>query len=501
LEPPYLQVALKEPVSGLIQIDVTRRQGAGNGHVVRMYVQGSNDAENWTNVGYIETPFTNQNESVTSLPLQLNGSYSYLRFTMTNRYGTDGGSNMEFDPFAVITSADDYNKLFTYWHAAEFQIYPVTVNAELSENGQAMMQAFVDANKIVLKDATAENLAALSQAYKAYQSEFNTAAGKAVLPNGIEKAPASYAIQNKATGLFINAKDANNNEVLLKTVPTIFKHEALGYDRNLLRGSKINGTSVNNLHSQNSNHRLVTWSSTEPSSNSALVIREAGAVEPSAFSFYKNIKPGKIMTWCNTVTLANEGEGTAYIGLGKYTNDEGQAFLALKEVETILAGQPAFYIYGDTTNYKKNEEDEEAMKFTIPEDTEFAFEPSYTVNGFEGTLQDHSLSPEEIYFSGNHPVCIASTGYYIAGTSVVLSIGAVTDVDPEGEYDFSICLDETADDATGIKDVSAVVKKISEPGNVYSIDGKFLRSNATLNSLKALGKGTYILNGVKVVVK
>ena len=501
LEPPYLQVALNEPVSGLIQIDVTRRQGAASGHVVRMYVQGSTDAENWTNVGYIETPFANQNESVTSLPLLLNGSYSYLRFTMTNRYGTDGGSNIEFDPFAEITSADDYNKLFTYWHAAEFQIYPVKANAELSDKGQAMMEAFVAANKIVLKDATAEDLATLSQAYRAYQSEFNTAAGRDVLPNGMEKAPASYAIQNKATGLFINAKDPNNNNVLLKTVPTIFKYEALGYDRNLLRGSKINGTSVNNLHSQNSNHRLVTWSSTEPSSNSALVIREAGAVEPSAFSFYKNIKPGKIMTWCNTVTLANEGDGKAYIGLGKYTNDEGQAFLALKEVETILAGQPAFYIYGDTTKYYKDENDEEAMKFTIPEDTELAFEPSYTVNGFEGTLQDHSLSPEEIYFSANHPVCIASTGYYIAGTSVVLSIGAVTDVDPEADYDFSICLNGTADEATGIKDVSAVVKKISEPGNVYSIDGKFLRSNATLNSLKALGKGTYILNGVKVVVK
>ena len=51
------------------------------------------------------------------------------------------------------------------------------------------------------------------------------------------------------------------------------------------------------------------------------------------------------------------------------------------------------------------------------------------------------------------------------------------------------------------RDVSGVLKNISKPGNVYSMDGKLLMTGATLNSLKTLGKGMYILNGVKVLVK
>jgi len=74
-------------------------------------------------------------------------------------------------------------------------------------------------------------------------------------------------------------------------------------------------------------------------------------------------------------------------------------------------------------------------------------------------------------------------------------------VDPEEEYDFSICLNEEGDKADGVENIPAAIEKISQPGDVYSLDGKLLRSGATLNSLKAMGKGIYILNGVKVVVK
>ena len=57
------------------------------------------------------------------------------------------------------------------------------------------------------------------------------------------------------------------------------------------------------------------------------------------------------------------------------------------------------------------------------------------------------------------------------------------------------------EEETGVKKVATAIEKISQPGAVYSMDGKLLRTNATLNSLKSLGKGMYILNGVKVLVK
>ena len=504
LEPGYIQVKLNEPVSGLIQVDMTRRQGASNGHVVRMYVQGSNDGENWTRVGYLETPFTNQNESVTSLPVDLGGSYSYLRFILTNRYGTDGGGNTEFDPFAEITSEDEYNQKWTYFHAAEFQIYPVTADKELSESGKALQQAYATANKVILKDATAEDLTAISQAYQAYRSDFNVEAGKPVLPKGADKATPSYAIQNKATGLFLNCKGAKNANNSLELVPTFFDYKAIGFQRSLIHGTDLYAGDCSYLHSQNFDHRFVTWNSTEPNSNSGLVIREVEAAEPTDFTFYKSIKPGKIYNWCNSVTVTPTPteDAAAYTCLGRYRTEDGGDFLALKEVQDIVAGQPTFYIYSDTTNYESDADDEEAILFTMVGDQELV-EKGDTINGAIGVIGKHTLLPHEIYFSANYPICITKNGYYVYSPKwgVVVDLLSAPSVDPDVDYDFSIYLNNEGDTTDGMKNVATSIQKISQPGAVYSMDGKLLRTNATLNSLKALGKGMYILNGVKVLVK
>ena len=504
LEPGYIQVALNEPVSGLIQVDITRRQGASNGHIVRMYIQGSNDGEAWTNVGYLETPFTNQNESVTSAPVDLDGTYSFLRFTLTYRYGTDGGGNTEFDPFAEVTSADEYNTKWTYFHAAEFQIYPVTPDQPVSGR---LQRAYTVANKVLLKDATADDLAAAASAYNIYRSDFNAKEGKSILPNSKEKADPVYAIQNKATGLFINCKGSNNANNSLETIPTFFDYKAIGYQRSLIHGWKIDGGDCSYLHSQNFDHRFVTWNATAPNSNSGLVIVEADEAyeAPEEFTFYRDIKPGKIYNWCSSVTITPEpaDDCYAYTCLGRYQNDEGD-FLALKEIEVIPAGEPAFYFYGDTTEYDAEDDYVEPILFTMPGEEELVVEPD-TINGLIGVLGTHTLLPYQIYISAsqNAPLCIGETGHTVSAPTygVVLDMPLCPNVDPDEEYDFSICLGKAGDDSDGVKDIPTAIENISKPGNVYSMDGKLLRTGATLNSLKALGKGMYILNGVKVLVK
>jgi alpha-amylase len=53
---------------------------------------------------------------------------------------------------------------------------------------------------------------------------------------------------------------------------------------------------------------------------------------------------------------------------------------------------------------------------------------------------------------------------------------------------------------TGISNVTADQAKAT--GNVYTIDGRLVRSNATgANALQGLSKGIYILNNKKFVVK
>ena len=515
LAPHYIQVALNEPISGLIQVYMARRSGATNGHVTRMYVQGSNDEESWSNVGYIELPFVDYNTPATSQPIDLDGTYSYLRFTMTNRYGSDGGG-IEYNPFEVITSADDqYSKPggWSYFHASEFQIYPVA--AQLSPSVQTLQQTYTAANKVLLKDATAEDVAAAATAYRAYRTEYNTAAGMDVLPYGKDKADPAYAIQNKATGLFINAAGSNSNDISVKVIPTLFTYTVAGYERSLMHGYSINGDDCSCLHAGTSNRRFCTWAVYTPQSNSGLVLRKAEPIEttPADFTFYKDIKPGKIYGWTNSVVLTpTQTDGAAaYTCVGRYTDINDESFLALKEIETIPAGAPAIYIYGDTLDYDSEADDAEPIQFTIPANSEIALEGT-TINGLIGFVVNHTLTPREIYFTGNHPLCIAQydetitspqgkTGYYLSGGGVSVDLDITPRVGDDADFDFLIELSSAGDKADGVENIPAAIEKISKPGNVYSMDGKLLMTGATLGQLKTLGRGMYILNGVKVVVK
>ena len=513
LAPGYIQVALNEPTSGLIQVYMARRSGATNGHVTRMFVQGSTDAETWSNVGYIELPFVDYNTPATSQPIDLDGTYSYLRFTMTNRYGSDGGG-IEYNPFEVITSADQYSVAggWSYFHASEFQIYPVTVKGQLSASAQALQDAYTAANKVLLKDATAEDITAAAQAYRSFRTEFNTAEGMDVLPYGEDKAQPVYALQNKATGLFVFVDGTGSqNNIYLKTIPSLVTWKALGYQRSLLGVSNLKGESQNYLHAGESNRRFCTWSTPEPTTNSGLVVCEANVEyeAPAEFTFVKNVKPGRIIDWCHSVSLTAvdaPDDASAYTVVGQYTEggegEEAETFLALKAVETIEAGQPALFIYGDTTSYDAEDEYVEPIKFKVPGNGELAIKGT-TENGLIGTLVRLTLEPGWIYFNANY-VADVKTANSLAVTpcSAVLDISLCPVIDPYDEFDFCISLGKVAADAVdGVKDVTSAVDKISQKGNVYSMDGRLLKTGATLNSLKTLGKGMYILNGVKVLVK
>ena len=499
-DPHYLQVELNEPVSGLVQIELTRRNTTGGGHIIHMYVQGSNDAEAWTNIGYMVTPYDGvANSVVSSQPIDLGAdSFKYLRFILGRR----SDLNVELDPFAVASSASVYNKDWSYFHTAEFQIYPVTADKEPTATAKELQNTYNTLHKVVniYREPTAEQFATAKQAYSAYQNEFNTSVGKAVLPNGAEKAAPQYAIQNKANGMFIHSTDGNSNDLFLKLTPTFFRYSSPGYERSLLNGVNLNGSGTNNLHGGETNRRLCTWTSAEAYSNSGLVIREVEAAEPSEFSFNMSIKTGEIYDFCTPVAITNKGEGVAYTGLGKYTDNEGVQFLALKKVETVEAGAPAFYILADTTQYDPDPEVEaELVPFTMAAEPEFKLVGD-TINGFMGCLVNHTLGVNDIFFDANFASATGKTGFYQSAPCVVVDIELCPEVDPTAEYDFSICL-SGEDVVDGVKDVASVIKKISQPGDVYSVDGKLLKQGATLNNLNSLGKGMYILNGVKVLVK
>jgi hypothetical protein len=49
--------------------------------------------------------------------------------------------------------------------------------------------------------------------------------------------------------------------------------------------------------------------------------------------------------------------------------------------------------------------------------------------------------------------------------------------------------------------IQTALQQLSRAGEAYTLDGRRVSRKATLNDLQRYGKGIYILNGVKVVVK
>ncbi len=102
----YLQIELKEPYQGDMKIYMLRRD-TDNDHPTEMIVEASNDAKSWTSIATVSLPFEGARTPTYSKSFNLSQDYKYIRVAASN---CTGKSNYGFRIF---------------WHAAEFQLYPV----------------------------------------------------------------------------------------------------------------------------------------------------------------------------------------------------------------------------------------------------------------------------------------------------------------------------------------------------------------------------------------
>ena len=322
----------------------------------------------------------------------------------------------------------------------------------------------------------------------------------------IEVGDSAYVIQNRGCGLYINCAGANNSNVRLSLNPTTFKITALGYGNVLISGMSLTGEGRTNLHAQKSGHRLVTWESNTLGSNSSLVIEPADDVTGDvANGFSRDIVPGKIYAQCYPVGLSAE-EGTMYTVAGTYTQDE-KHYIALNTIDGAKAGEPFIYIYGAPEDFivpEVGEDGESAEQETVvvpfTAGAEVVSEAG-RANDLVGTFTYQWVDNGTTVFVDNR----AEGAFGEEGTdctrdvyenAAYLDFGT-TEADPAGSYDLVIEVQgEINTDA-----IEHVINKVAKAGRIYSIDGKLVRENGTLNDVRSLGTGIYILNGVKVSVK
>ncbi len=307
----------------------------------------------------------------------------------------------------------------------------------------------------------------------------------------------AYVIQHKS-GLYVAGANAGGS-VTLSVTPALFDIKPVGLGKLLVRAMTLKGANYGNnpvyLHAQNAGHNLVTWTSSDIGSNSAVLIEEIDVdyleSEDVAESFVRKVKPNSMLVWCYPSGFSVH-DGKLYQYKGAYVDSEGGHF-AFDEVSEALPGQPVLYVNGDIAQFDNDAEDVE--EYVTLKTESFAPE-ALTDNGMHGTYVYNWVDEGTIVVAGgtngkwgnalveaegeDDTDCtrdvFANTGYIVGHESVI----------EPGEYDLVF----TVDDATAIAGVENGKVNLSDV--IYNLSGQ---------RVTKAGNGVYIIGGKKTAVK
>ena len=303
----------------------------------------------------------------------------------------------------------------------------------------------------------------------------------------------AYMMQNKGTGLFVKAT-GTTGQVILSAHPTLFNVNAIGYGVNTIAAKDLTGNKQNYLHIQKVNNMLVTWNAYTVGSNSALYIEEAGSVEDNydGSAFNLAVSFGSVSMHCFPVGISlAEGSDAQMWTVGEVTtsSDSLAWSVSLAPIDKVAGGRPFILVYGDTENYEAGEEgDLVAFKHdniighTVPE----------TNHPLIGTYSSKTLVPGNVVADGNAIVVNKRSNLSIPANSAYIKLADSVSPDATIEVIFN---------ENGVDGIQAALQNVAKSGAVYTIDGRLVSKKANLNDLQKFGKGVYILNGTKVVVK
>ena len=296
----------------------------------------------------------------------------------------------------------------------------------------------------------------------------------------------TYIIQHVASGLFIQCY-GRDSWTGLTLNPTLFTIEAVGHGENIIRGCDYAGKDMACLHAQLSGHRLVTWHDDYVGCNSGLLIEEL-LTQGQPGSPFADFKPGEITTFCYPVCVA-PSEGQLYTVAGTWSGND-KMYVALNQIDSAEAGQPVVYIPGGDYD-EENETDQ--LTVTLNVGTAIATEP-LNEGALKGTYNSLDLTEEAIVFVGNK--CEASTEEtaHVSSNHAYVVPGAV-EADAAGVYSLVL-------EVGGVfTSVNEVLHSVARKADVYDTVGRKVRQSATLNDVRALPRGTYIFNNIKILVK
>ncbi len=324
----------------------------------------------------------------------------------------------------------------------------------------------------------------------------------------------AYAIQNKATGLYMQRKP-ESGDIRMTIHPSLFSQQINGYGQNVFFIKNLDNAKVSPLHMAQSYNILTSWGNESGSGykdadgrRGSFFVEEVADVEagyqaPTETRF--KAYPGEYSMRCYPVTVtipAEDGEMWSVVSIADRTaadpsDDESveTATINLVKVEnnTAVAGRPFIFIQGGhETEYEEpgDEDEPEVVHLSYQNDLVAQYQTDGLLKGvFAQTAP------------GEGAIILKADGSYTVTTNATkVSTDAAYISDGEGgPFDSEVDL---AIEFTGGPDaIAATLAKVSANGEIYTVDGRLVSKNGNLNTINALPKGSYVINGVTVVKK
>lgn len=318
----------------------------------------------------------------------------------------------------------------------------------------------------------------------------------------------AYVLQNKATGLYIKAA-GGSGATTLSFIPSLFRVQAIGYGQNLIAANNlITNAKENYLHIQRSGNNVVTWNATTPGSRSGLYIEAVGPVDASyeAPAFRDTVHVGEIYARCypTSLWLDEEESDIAMYTVNDLTVKDGVAEITFAPIESVDAGRPYILIAGNPENYS---EDNPARTVLFHHGAEFVTKAQDT-NKLKGTFVQKEVDGGYIVsggtlldFLGQYATDQVPNKFYATADAITDKVPAFNAYMGEGDkvtLNAGVTITFKFDEEDAIANV---MTEVAKGGAIYTIDGRLVSKNGNLNTLRRLGKGTYIFNGKKVLVK
>ena len=313
----------------------------------------------------------------------------------------------------------------------------------------------------------------------------------------------NLALQH-ASGWFVGT-DGN-----LTNLPALFSTEAIGYGKSLIKVRNLAGEDVNAggtpsyLHAQVAAHKLVAWAADAIDSRSALYIEEVDGNVQVGTELVEEVRTGTTHFLTFPLDLAYDVNSNVQLYDFKgYEKTATGVKVAFDKIDKAQAGKACLLVVDGDLSETPTAADTVEVNFTL-DATNFAAQPDSTqalVGTYTYQWVEEEKMPSTITIyqnvmqmaNGLDATECARDIWAFEGAIDLLKAQAIENIDGdlvielEGEFD-----------TDAIQDV--IANAVNANGKIYTLDGRCV-GKGNLGTVRNLGRGIYIVNGVKIAVK